>query len=497
MNKRLRKFCTAALTGVLLAGALPLGAFADEPYDVYNYDRWGEAIPSQAGYIAERSVSGEDLGISHFANPSDIFRDYQNQFYVCDKGNNRIVVVDTEWTRVLNVLEKFTLPDGSVTTLKNPTGVFVSPENKLVYIADTENSRVLISDTEGNVKMEITKPESEVYDQDLTFLPQKVLLDKACNVYVVLNNTTSGACVFDPKGNFTGFYGANRVEQSAEVAARYFWSAIATDEMRDKMKASVPSGFSNFDLDAEGFIFTSTESYTQQTDRVKKVNPAGYNLFADYEVYWGDSNSLWYSGTTYATRIVDIDISDDGMINCLDLTTGRVFQYDEECNLLFILGTTGDQVGGFKQVSALETLDTNIYVLDAGKNTVTIFGETSFGSIVHEATNLYNAGYYEEALEPWQEVLKRDGNYRRAYIGIASAMLKKGDYAESMKYAKLADSPYRYNEAFEGYRSEFLKKYFNIIIIGALVLIVGGYGFYRWRKKKRTQEAAGKEGDAQ
>ena len=96
MNKRLRKFCTAALTGVLLAGALPLGAFADEPYDVYNYDRWGEAIPSQAGYIAERSVSGEDLGISHFANPSDIFRDYQNQFYVCDKGNNRIVVVDTE-----------------------------------------------------------------------------------------------------------------------------------------------------------------------------------------------------------------------------------------------------------------------------------------------------------------------------------------------------------------------------------------------------------------
>ena len=185
------------------------------------------------------------------------------------------------------------------------------------------------------------------------------------------------------------------------------------------------------------------------------------------------------------------------MINCLDLTTGRVFQYDEECNLLFILGTTGDQVGGFKQVSALETLDTNIYVLDAGKNTVTIFKETVFGSIVHEATNLYNAGYYEEALGPWQEVLKRDGNYRRAYIGIASAMLKKGDYAESMKYAKLADSPYRYNEAFEGYRSEFLKEYFNILIIGALVLIGGGYGFHKWRKKKRTQNTAGKEGDAQ
>ena len=220
MNKRLRKFCTAALAGVLLAGALPLGASADEPYDVYNYDRWGEAIPSQAGYIADRSVSGEDLGISHFTNPSDIFRDDQNQFYVCDKGNNRIVVVNTEWSKVLNVLEDFTMPDGSKTTLKNPTGVYVSPENQLVYIADTDNSRILISDTKGNVKLEITKPESEVYDQDLTFLPQKVLVDKACNVYVVLNNTTSGACVFNPKGEFTGFYGANRVEQPKKCGIR-------------------------------------------------------------------------------------------------------------------------------------------------------------------------------------------------------------------------------------------------------------------------------------
>ena len=75
--------------------------------------------------------------------------------------------------------------------------------------------------------------------------------------------------------------------------------------------------------------------------------------------------------------MVDIDIDDMGRINCLDLETGRVFQYDEDGSLLFILGTTADQVGGFSmKVSAVETMGRNIYVSDAMKNTVTIFTET-------------------------------------------------------------------------------------------------------------------------
>ena len=59
MKKKFRKLLSLAFTGVLLGSAAAgLYAHAGEPYDVYNYDRWGEAIPSQAGYIADHTVSG-------------------------------------------------------------------------------------------------------------------------------------------------------------------------------------------------------------------------------------------------------------------------------------------------------------------------------------------------------------------------------------------------------------------------------------------------------
>ena len=70
------------------------------------------------------------------------------------------------------------MPDGSETALKQPSGVYVSAEKGLIYIADTENARVLISDLDGNVQLEITKPDSEVFDQKRTFLPAPFLVPR-------------------------------------------------------------------------------------------------------------------------------------------------------------------------------------------------------------------------------------------------------------------------------------------------------------------------------
>lgn len=479
--------CAAVISAGMTAG---FTASADEPYDVYNYDRWADPIPSQAGYIAERAVSGDDLGIGHFKEPSDIFRDKNDRFYIVDTGNNRIVIVDPEFKSVIKVLDKFTLSDGTATALNGPKGIFVSKETGELYIADNNNSRVIRCDIDGNVDLEITKPESEIYNQELTFLPQKVIADKAGNIYVVLKNITNGAAMFDKDGGFIGYYGANRVEATADVIANYFWNAVLSDEARARRKRNVPAGFTNFDIDDEGFIFTSTESTTQTTDIMKKLNPAGDNLFADQELYIGDFPAAGISPSIKVadTQLVDIDIGDDGSINCLDLATGRVFQYDDETWLMFIVGTKADQMGGFNRVSALETMGDNIYVLDSMKNTVTIFVETEFGEVVHSAVSLYNSGYYEDALGLWQEILKRDGNYRRAYIGIASAKLNSGDYKEAMKYAKNADAPYIYNNAFEGWRSELLKEYLGAIaagLAGLILVIIIGKKIYKRNKAKK------------
>jgi tetratricopeptide (TPR) repeat protein len=242
--------------------------------------------------------------------------------------------------------------------------------------------------------------------------------------------------------------------------------------MRKYMKNSVPAPITSFDIDEEGFIYTCSSSQTQEIDTVKKLNAAGYNLFDGNEAIFGDIGTLYSANKTYRTSIVDIEISDDNLINCLDYTSGRIFQYDEDCNLLFIIGSIGEQLGGFKQVSGIESNNDYLYVTDSQKNTVTVFKKTVFGSIVHEATRLYNDGYYDEALEPWYEVLKRDGNYRRAYIGISSALINQGDYKSAMKYAKLAKSQWIYDRAFEGYRTEVINNNFTLISVIILITIV-------------------------
>ena len=56
MKKRIRTLLTAVLAAMMTAAfGMNLMASAEEHYDVYNYDRWNEAIPSQAGYLANRS----------------------------------------------------------------------------------------------------------------------------------------------------------------------------------------------------------------------------------------------------------------------------------------------------------------------------------------------------------------------------------------------------------------------------------------------------------
>ena len=499
MKSKLKRCITvlSAFAALASAGA-PAASAAGVPSESYNYDQWGEAVPSQAGYTAERAVSGYDLDIGAFDDPSDIFADSEGTVYIADTGNDRIVAADSELKSVLRVYDSFTMPDGTETRLNKPMGVYVSAESGDIYIADTENSRILVSGRDGNVKKEITKPESEVYDSRRTFLPQRVVADKAGNVYAVLGNITTGAAMFSPDGEFTGFYGANRVEATAKVVSNYFRSLFMSDEKKAGRTRTVPTGITSFDIDGD-FIFTCTSSSTQSTDIVKKLNAAGKNIFADRVLYFGDFKPV-YDATQnrmYNTALVDIDISEDGCINCLDLTTGRVFQYDEECNLLFITGALAKQTGGFDHVAAVESLDDKIYVLDSSKDTVTVFRETSFGRIVHKASALYNDGYYEEALGPWQEVLARDGNYLMAYVGIASALLRKGDYKGAMKYAKLADAGDIYNKAFEGRRSEFLREHFSAIAAAAVILAAALTVWGKYRRKRRTGKQNGKKEERQ
>lgn len=529
----IKRIARRAVSVVLSAVMLCTGvvAYADEPYSGYNYDWWGDPVPSQNGYVVDKVVSGSDIGCGDFTTPTDMYFDAEENLYVTDSmyqnssglrtQRGRIVITDKNFN-LINAVDrldfsgqqewldekKAALDNGEMTQerydketniyFNNPNGVFV--RDGKVYVADKENDRVVQflaeKDSSGNgvgkVLKVFTRPEAIYYDEGITFNPSKVLVDAAENVYVCIETITRGAVVFSREGEFNGYYGANRVEKTGEVIINAFWKLIMTREQIQRMKRSVPVEISNFDIDSDNFVYTVTSNKNSDTDTLKKMNSAGTNIFINlgYNQYtFGDFLVKYYRGKTYSSQITDVDIGPNGEINLLDMATGRVFQYDDECTLMFVFGGIGDQKGTFTNVNAVESLGTNVYVLDGRKSNITVFKRTEFGAIVHEAMSLFNAGKYNEAMGPWQEALKRDSNYWMAYIGLGNAYLNAKEYEKAMDYFYL-QSRTGYSDAFKTWRMNFVRENFTLFAVVIIVVLAAIYIISSVRGRKRARKRA-------
>ena len=494
--------------------SMSVTAFADEPYESYNYDNWDEAIPSQSAYTVQKTVTGADMGLSRLSDPADpLFyseeasaslseaKDFyvydDKEIWIADSGNNRILRLDENY----NIIGRYygvtgleadrceETQDGAISTFKAPQGLYVTTSpttgKYTIYIADYDNSRVVRatveSATELKCEQEYTKPEEALYTSK-TFNPTKVLVDYAENVYAVVKSVNTGSVQFKADGSFTGFYGANRVEVTAKVIAQKLWRKIASNEQIEGMSRNVTVEYANFDMDGEGFIYTVTEVSTD-TDAVKKINPAGYNVWDNVvgdEYTFGDhTDAVWdmASNKTYSTKLTDIAIDGDGIINVLDFETGRVFQYDRLCNLICIFGTknsSADQRGAFLNPNAVDTIGTNVIVLEGSKtrNDITVFEKTVFGKNLHKAFEFFDAGQYVEAAPYWEEVIKRDGGYTYAHVGLGKADLKNGEYKSALDRFEIANDKDDYDKAFEYYREEWLRNNFTAVAVVVIVLVV-------------------------
>ena len=516
-------------------------AYADEPYTGYNYDWWGDPVPSQNGYVVDQIYTGNDMGAGSLTEPSDMFFSDNNDLFIADTSykaegatdtmKGRIVVTDSDFNLKYTVesldfsaveewysLNESELKTGNITQadfdkftnpyFNGPTGVYVDIDEgkETIYVADNANDRVVqftvdeIGSDEhklavGKVEMVFTRPKSNMYDSSITFNPDKVLVDAAKNVYICIKSITKGAVVFSKEGDFNGYFGANRVEATGEVLMNAFWKLIFNREQAKRMRRSVPVEISNFDIDDDNFIYTVTESKTVTTDVLKKLNSAGTNIFTNlgYSDYtFGDALTKYYRNKTYTSQITDVDIGENGVINLLDVATGRVFQYDDECQLLFIFGGIGQQKGTFTTPNAVESLGDKIYVLDGRKASVTVFKQTEFGAIVHNAITLFNKGKYEEARQPWEEAIRRDSNYWLAYIGLGNAYLNEGDYDTAMKYFYY-NSKSGYNDAFKSWRMNFIRDNFTLFAVIIIVLLIAIYVFSSWKNKRRLKKRAEQE----
>ena len=58
----MKKIAASAVSAIMAVSMLCSSAFADQPYEGYNYDWWGDPVPSQTGYVVDRVVTGLDFG---------------------------------------------------------------------------------------------------------------------------------------------------------------------------------------------------------------------------------------------------------------------------------------------------------------------------------------------------------------------------------------------------------------------------------------------------
>ena len=83
------------LSVTILAGCLVHSASAAQTSYSYVYTSKDESVPTALAYEPVRAVSGIDIGAGMLNKPQDMVV-YQNETYVLDGENQRIVVLDRE-----------------------------------------------------------------------------------------------------------------------------------------------------------------------------------------------------------------------------------------------------------------------------------------------------------------------------------------------------------------------------------------------------------------
>lgn len=482
-----KKIVSLVLVGICLALLWPgaeVSAYQPDRAFIYDSDdiEVNAAVPSTNAYQVELIVNESVMGCTRLKEPQDIFVDNQDRTFILDSGNCRILILNSQY-RCIRELKEFQY-NGEVLTLgKGAQGLFYRESNGKLYIADTLNDRILVSDLEGNVSRIYEKPVDELLNPEVAYKPSKLIVDNMGIMYVVSSNVNTGALMIDSENNFLGFYGTNKIQETAAVALEYMWRSILTEEqVRQSTESFQPAQFNNIFWTEDRFVYAVSPLSEELESSVVKLNALGNNVFPKVIKF-----KEMETDKEVQMHLTDVTVDDEGVITVIDRVTARLFQYDADCNLLVAFGGVGFQEGLFTKPVALETnSESDLLVLDETKATLTVMQLTYYGEMIREANYLYNQGMHIESLDSWNEVIRMNANYYLAYVGMGKAYMSMGDYETAMECFKLGQDHEHYGEAKAAMRNEIIRDWFAVIAAAVVVgmVVILGYDFF---KKKVVQ----------
>lgn len=494
--------------------ALPISASA--PYQTYTYSINGKALYSPDAYVPVKAVDSAFMGLSSpatiekyyskltaeeqakkktLSSPSDLQTDADQNVYIADTDNNRIVVLD-RYYKLKFIIENFINDQGVPDHLTAPHGVFVTSDKEVngekipgrIFVCDTDANRIVTFDREGNFLKIIPKPESQLFDEGSVYKPVAVAVDQYDRMYVVSSTTYQGIIVMTDEGSFTGFIGA---QKSKLTLWQIIWRRFQTADQRALSEQVISTEFNNIDITPDGFVYVTTSSIkdadvssaitgkSKSGDYapVKMLNAAGDEIMRRNGFYppSGEVDMAAYNVTHSIfgpSTVVDVAVGPEATWSIIDQKRSKVFTYDYDGNLLFAFGDTGRQLGNIssKGLNGITYQGDMMLLLDKTSKSFTVFQRTEYGDILIKALKNQNERQYDKSIDDWTEILKRNSNFDTAYIGIGNALYRSGDYDEAITYYEAAYDTLNYSNAFKEVRKEWLSKY--IILVPIVVIAI-------------------------
>lgn len=459
-----RKIIWITLIVIML---FPASASASEPYDTFyvNHGTGSEWI----SYMQDVYMTGDMIvgsGDTALNRPSDLFVADNDDIYVADTGNNRIVHLDGngKWIRAIGTEE-------GPGRLSEPEGVFVTHDGR-IYVADTGNQRVAIYNSEGAFTKELKKPESQFLPKSYYFVPTKIVVDDRNMMYAVSRGSYQGLMRINKEDEFTGFFGGNKTKATLMDRIKRL---IFTKEQLEKETAIRPQEVSNVTLNSEGFIFTTTTGV--ENEQVKQLNAGGTS----------NLKGLMHD----SAQIVDVALDDKQFVYVLDQRQvsretrgkGTITIYSPSGEELFRFGKVlqePDQRGILSNPVSIDINSRNdLLVLDSNLNLIQVYNRASFGNTFFTAATDYYDGDYEKSKTSWEEVIRQNELISLIYSGLAEVANKEGNIDAAMDYFKVTYDAEGYSEAFWTYRMRWIEKYF----IHTLVSLIALWLLYRFAVK--------------
>lgn len=482
--------------GVFSVGAVPADNSGAVPSDTYTYWYWYSGATkkstfSRPMYEVYEVFRAQDFGLENsFGQLTDSFcRD--GFTYLLDGGASQIIVLNSEF-KVKSVIGAVSDSNNNQYTYENSSGIFVSDKHE-IYIADTENNRVLVTNEAGEYIREYTLPDSNIIPDDFSFKPTKVAVDSRGNMYVLSDGSYYGAILYDSKGEFSGFYGANQVKSSIKTVLQNIYNRLfLNDTKKAASERQIPYQFTDLFIDDKDFVYTATGNtnldtdFSSQSGQIKRLSAGGSNILKSDGVDFTDTGIGIES-----QNIVSVESDSNGFIYAVDSNYGHVFVFDSECTMVTAFGNgigEGNQKGNFSFPSSLSLNGDKVIITDKNNQTVTVFRATEYGKQVLEAQQLTVQGHYSVAMPMWQEIIKQDSNNQLAYWGMAKGNYGEGNYKEAMRYAKIGCDRETYANAFAQVRNAFIKKYFAFAVI-AIIAVIIIIAIIVKRRRKANKEA--------